>query len=41
MADADDLVAAREEVGRLIIRVLQGLKVSPENQGTGREVRPV
>ena len=30
VADADDPVAARAEVGRLIIRILEGLKVSPE-----------
>jgi AcrR family transcriptional regulator len=30
VADADDPAAAREEVGRLIERILEGLKVSPE-----------
>jgi AcrR family transcriptional regulator len=30
VADADDPVAAREEVGRLIERILEGLKVSAE-----------
>lgn len=40
VADADDPAAAREEVGRLIERILEGLKVSPENRGSGRDVRP-
>jgi len=31
-------VAAREEVGRLIVRILEGLKVSPQNQVTPRAV---
>ena len=30
VADADDPAAARDEVGRLIERILEGLKVSPE-----------
>jgi len=38
VADADDPVAAREEVGRLIVRILEGLKVSPQNQVTPRAV---
>jgi hypothetical protein len=30
MADADDSAAAREEFGRLIERILEGLRVSSE-----------
>jgi AcrR family transcriptional regulator len=32
VADADDPAAAREEVGRLIVRILEGLKVAPETR---------
>ena len=30
MADADDPIVAREEVGRLIVRILEGLRVKGE-----------
>jgi hypothetical protein len=30
VADADDPILAREEVGRLIVRILEGLKVKGE-----------
>ena len=29
-ADADDPTQAREEVGRLVVRILEGLKTQPE-----------
>lgn len=35
VADADDPIIAREEVGRLIVRILEGLRVKG-----GQTVRP-
>jgi hypothetical protein len=31
VADADDPAQAREEVGRLVVRILEGLQRRPEN----------
>ena len=33
VADADDPTLAREEVGRLVVRLLEGLKVKPQDRG--------
>jgi AcrR family transcriptional regulator len=34
VADADDAVQAREEVGRLVVRILEGLKTRPEGRAS-------
>ena len=36
VADADDPIVAREEVGRLIVRILEGLKVKGEGRATAQ-----